>query len=773
MSNNKNISKHKIKYCYILLLSIILCPLLIINSNRELEKRRKEQLAKESEGAIQQRFFGRYLLTFDEGVEKICKKGSEDLKNYYVSKVDETLGLDKEEKENGETPEYINSLVDVIKGTTGQSENEMTDNLMTYGKHLIAPLACLAIAILAIPGWVLCCSCCCCNCCCCCCCNKPSCKFPFFIIAIVFYILVAGICLYGLITSNSIFRGLADTECSILQFFNETISGEAKNEKPKWAGIEGIKAIIQRVKDKIDTSRDSTVSSLEAQQDNITDHKNPLETALTNSKNYIKDNANCKQIGTSGDCYRLDITIENVYGGYIDAWKTEYEGIYQNSNSYLTNAISNFNTILGTDSQVVSSLNEVKSVVESIGSSINEVKTSVSDAVVEYSDYIDEYGKLGFKVFFSALVCIDAVIAAFMILLGFCSGKICNQCCFFRCGFKILIHLFWNILALLMIVTFFISFIFTLIGTLGKDLTFVMNFFISEDNLNQEEPGLFGSEGRQLFTCFIGDGNILEGNEQINLGQMTSFENLNDLIDNLESVENDFRRLRNQDNTYKSMMRLLNERVTYTKEDFSIKSESDEKKFSDLISQLNGISYVTTHNHKWGLRYTDGTSDSTYHYYNPKVSTVTDVYTTSLDTEANSKAEEIETAKLLVKIANHQSDPTHDKDYKTLTDGINDKYQEFLDSETCAIATFKAKIREFTNIFDIGEDGGIFDFVNCKFIDSNIKVLLRNLRKGVGNTFYTVGICLLLAGLSLAIAISFTILLVVIINKSVDENKKA
>jgi hypothetical protein len=221
------------------------------------------------------------------------------------------------------------------------------------------------------------------------------------------------------------------------------------------------------------------------------------------------------------------------------------------------------------------------------------------------------------------------------------------------------------------------------------------------------------------------------------------------------------------------MMRLLNERVTYTKEDFSIKLGSDEKKFSDLISQLNGISYVTTHNHKWGLRYTDGTSDSTYHYYNPKVSTVTDVYTTSLDTEANSKAEEIETAKLLVKIANHQSDPTHDKDYKTLTDGINDKYQEFLDSETCAIATFKAKIREFTNIFDIGEDGGIFDFVNCKFIDSNIKVLLRNLRKGVGNTFYTVGICLLLAGLSLAIAISFTILLVVIINKSVDENKKA
>ena len=772
MSNNKNISKHKIKYYHILLLSIILCPLLIINSNKVLEKRTEEQMAKKSEGAIKQRFFGRYLLTFDEGVEKICKKGSEELKNYYVSKVDETLGLDKEEKENGKNPEYINSLIDVIKGTTGKSENEMTDNLITYGKHLIVPLACLAIAILAIPGWVVCCSCCCCNCCCCCCCNKPSCKFPFFIVTIVFYILVAGICLYGLITSNSIFRGLADTECSILQFFNETISGEAKNEKPKWAGIEGIKTIIEKVKNKIDTSRELTVSTLTGQQSNITEHKTPLETALTNSKTNINDGANCKQIGAGSGCYRLDITIQNVYNSYIDAWKTEYEGIAQNSGTYLSNAITNFNTILGTDSQVVSSLDEVKSVIGSIGSSINEVKNSVSDVIVEYSDYIDEYGKLGFKVFFSALVCIDAVIAAFMILLGFCSGKICNKCCFFRCGFKILIHLFWNILALLMIVTLFIGFIFTLVGTLGKDLTYVVNFFISEENLNQEEPGLFGSEGKQLFTCFIGDGNILDGNENINLDQMTSFESLNNLIDNLDSVENDFRRLRNQENTYKIMMRLLNERVTYTKEDFSILSESNEKKFSDLISQLNGISYVTNHNHKWGLRYNDDTTDSTYHYYNPKDRTVTEVYTSSIDSNANSKAEEIETAKLLVQIANHQSTSAHANDYKTLTDGINEKYQEFLDAETCALTTFKAKIREFTNVFDIGEDGGIFDFVNCKFIDTNIKVLLRNLRKGVGKTFYTVGICLLLAGCSLAVAISFTILLVVIINKSVDENKK-
>ena len=83
------------------------------------------------------------------------------------------------------------------------------------------------------------------------------------------------------------------------------------------------------------------------------------------------------------------------------------------------------------------------------------------------------------------------------------------------------------------------------------------------------------------------------------------------------------------------------------------------------------------------------------------------------------------------------------------------------------------KMEVFLILFDdyIGENGGIFDFVNCKFIGSNIKVILKNLRKGVGSTFYSVGICLILAGCSLALSISFTILLVVIINSSVDSVK--
>ena len=65
------------------------------------------------------------------------------------------------------------------------------------------------------------------------------------------YLFVIGIYIYGLVKSNSIFRGLADTECSVLQFCNEVIEGENKEEKPKWVGISGIVNLLDSVENKI------------------------------------------------------------------------------------------------------------------------------------------------------------------------------------------------------------------------------------------------------------------------------------------------------------------------------------------------------------------------------------------------------------------------------------------------------------------------------------------------------------------------------------------
>ena len=98
-----------------------------------------------------------------------------------------------------------------------------------------------------------------------------------------------------------------------------------------------------------------------------------------------------------------------------------------------------------------------------------------------------------------------------------------------------------------------------------------------------------------------------------------------------------------------------------------------------------------------------------------------------------------------------------------------------MDAEIEALKTFRNKINDFIGIFDeyIGENGGLFDFVNCKFLGSDIKIILKNLKNGLGGKIYNIGIWFLLSGCSLAVAISFTILLITIINGSIDHYKSS
>ena len=780
MSDNKNI-KSKIKYYHIIILSILLCPLLIINSNKMQEKRAQEKLNKKADETFRKIIMGRYLVTFEEGIEQICNKGSDDLKNYYTSKVDNTLGLDEEsESDDEDNPEYINALINIIKESTGSnSENsDTTEDAKTYLMHLFGVIFFLAVAILAIPGWIVCCSCCCCNCCCCCCCKKPVCKLPFIIIAIVFYALVVAVCLYGLIKSNSIFTGLSDTECSVLQLFNETIEGEAKSDKPKWVGINGITNIFDEINAKIQNTGKETLSDLRTQKTTIENEKNEFENSLKDKSFAItNDNNNLQTIGSHE--YRLDITTTDIYGiyanqpsshtGFVKAWYTEYSLIAEQSKKYIDDASENFDKILS-GPQVTSSLNDVKDSVKSIGDSINDVKNSIADVIVDYSDTIDKYGKLGFNVVFGVLAGIDIIIAALMILLAFCSGEKCKYCCCFRCGFKIIIHILWNILALLMIITFFIGFIFTFVGAIGKDLVLVVNYFISESNLNQTEPVLFGSEGKKLSVCFNGDGDILKelsDEGEINLNDTNSFGNLRDLTGDLDSVQTDFRNLKQQTVTYNSMIEAIKERADY-KINFKViqkDSSSQYYELSSLLNELNNKNEVKSQNHKWSLTCTSGDTNC---------KTLKDdslnIYTQS---DTTNTVNIIKKIMVLVENQNNKAGTSATNNYRKLTDELKGKYDTFLESEIDAIEIFKTKINDLISIFEeyIGDNGGLFDFVNCKFIGSHIKIILKNLKNGLGGNFYNIGICFLLSGCSLAVAISFTILLITIINASVNEVK--
>ena len=72
----------------------------------------------------------------------------------------------------------------------------------------------------------------------------------------------------------------------------------------------------------------------------------------------------------------------------------------------------------------------------------------------------------------------------------------------------------------------------------------------------------------------------------------------------------------------------------------------------------------------------------------------------------------------------------------------------------------------------INKDEGIFSFIDCRFIGTNLKVMLKYLKSILGGNVKTIGFCLSVIGCSLGLSISSTILLIVIINIDIDNNKK-
>ena len=773
-----------IKYYQILLISIILSPLLIINSNNVLNRINQEKIDKEADIKFNKIIFGRNLESFQEGMDEICNRTSDELKNFYVNKAIETFdNAVTEEDSSDKNPEYINALIDIIKGATDDdSEKSLTDNGKTYGMHMFGVFLFLAIAILSIPGWIVCCSCCCCNCYCCCCCTKPVCKLPFFIITTVLYLLVIAVCAFGLIKSNSIFIGLSDTECSILKFCNEVIEGESSDQKPKWIGIDGIYGLLDSVIDKIDELGDSTLDQLRSKKAETKEIKDEFEALLqTNSEKIAKDDDGNKET-IEGNEYKLDISTKEIYGlfdntnkkasskeSFMGLWYEQYYLTANQSESSIDEATTKFTKVLEEDT-ITENLGKVNDSIKEIGDSIDGIKDGIAETIVQLSNYIDEYGKLGFKIFFAFLMGIDAAIAILMFLLFFFSGKLCNNCCICRCLFKFLLHLLWNIFAFFMIITFLIGFLFSFVGTIGKDLVYVVNYFIGESNLNKDKPTLFGEEGKKLNICFNGDGKILDEIDGLNPDEMNVFDELRTINHEIEDANRQFQDLKQEEGVYGEMMNQLKERADYTKTDFTMNAISDttsQKSYvlSDLIKQLNDAE------NSGGIEWSFNCEESTITCYNPKNTKVCDIYTAeSAQKEIGKKIDAITT---LVKIENNEvADKT--ENFKSLTEELKLKYDEFLNSEVAALNIFNNTIVDLTGIFEeyIGEGSGVFDFINCKFIGKNINVILSNLKNNLGGDIYKVGVCLLVAGSSMAISIIFTILLIVIINKSVDEAKK-
>ncbi len=726
MSAQNKKFKPKLKYYHIFLLAIIFCPFLMLNSN-SVNRRRK--LKKEHE--FVQNLFLRQL-DFTSDTDAICSKGSEELKNYYLTRDDDSIGIKSDKIENGSKEKYVDALINLIAGKGDSSEN-----VKEYVMHLIPVLIILVLAILSIPGWIALCSCSCCNCCCCCCCKKSICKLPFFIITSVFYAFVLGISIYGLSQSNSIFVGLADTECSILKFIDQVLSGEGENvPKPYWAGIDNIQNILTQTKTNIAKARTNYANDLNEKKGEITTAKTAFNTELKTQSDNVK--ANKKQINSIN--YKLDIVYE--FGEYtppvapsverqfsppvcfLNGWSVEFDEKEQRSSELMGNIETEFSKVV-TDSNVDDALNSGIDQIEPIKTSIDEVKNQISSIIIDYSDTIDQYGKLAFKIVFSVLMVLDAAIAALMAVMFFfslsCFDKCCGCC---RCLLKSLVHILWNILALLTILTLLIGFFCTLIGTLGRDLISVVSFLVSEDNLNGEEPILLTEAGDMLNKCINGDGDItgdlgLKDNQALN-----SMEDLKGYRNQILETKKDFNEaISTRPDYYYDFINRFKTRTDYTTTDIDLIKEgspNDKLNLGTYLSNLNAG--TSSKNEEWKIKCDEGyhtcedpqATHSNYFCIELKSciskSIQTDWYN-SADSTIKNHAEVLDAFIDSIKISNNGQDGSINK---ALTQ-LNTAYQNFIEAENNNLDVYKNTIEELTSIFEnVAGDGKLLSILNYK-----------------------------------------------------------
>ena len=478
--------------------------------------------------------------------EAVCSHASIELQEYYntsdLSKIDLDDGAIKcEDKDK----DYIKALIDIVKSLVGGDDedededgeddseerrnlrnlldSETQDNIKKYGSRVLPILVFMAFSILSLIGWIVCCFCNCCNCCCCCCCKKTNCKIPCFLFAYLFYAGVVGVCIYGVTQSNKIFTGLYNVECSIMQFFDTILFGESTDQSPKWIGIENVANILRNLNDEIiemsggdlELELDDKMERIEEQRDLFLPQLKTVHTkfypaddeTIPKQGYYIEYTTNDNKFIEVDSTNRLNLIGKYVldlipmFGKYDDEkqnftglnsiWNLEIAEIDRRAGDAMEEARRSFKSMLGDNlDKIEDGLSLGQDKLDKLRKPLDNVYNEISGSLYDSSELMNDYGESSVKYVFGTLAILNVILAVDMLLICCFSSKGFVNCCCCRCIVKFSVHLTWNILALLMIISFLVGSMLALIGRIGGDLMSVFSFVLSEDNFNDNNPVL-------------------------------------------------------------------------------------------------------------------------------------------------------------------------------------------------------------------------------------------------------------------------------------------
>ena len=713
-------------------------------------------------------------------------------------------------------------------------DEEGKENIKIYVDRILPMAVFLGIGILCIIGWLVCCFASCCNCCCCCCCKKEGCKIPCFIFTYIFYALVIAVCIYGLTQTNKIFTGIANTECSFMKFFDDILDGEEKEETPKWIGINGVSNMLNSLYDTIEDMENSDLNAnLESKIRDIDEERSNFMPELKSTyKNYYTDrndgidgvdpnvgyyveynnDAYIKESDSTtinyNDKYMLDIfnllgrydNDKQNYTGYLYLWDREISEIDNQASGTLNSAAGSFRNMLNENiGEIKRGLHSGITSLEELRKPFDDVYDVIADAIYDSSVYIDKYGKLSVQLVFGILAAMNLALGILVLLICLFSGQSCADCCCCRCICKCATHIIWNLLAFLMIIAFIIGSLLSLLGAIGSDMMSVFSYIVSEENFNKGDSAVIINkleEGKDILKeCFIGNGRLTE---LFNLSDVTDdFDIIQEKKNEIQGYMDEFRERMNYP-SYTYLKSLLENRLQFTEDTNLIlldpQSNTPEAQkiinLDKIIKKLNDS--TTGADEKWNLLegdkdkicikdQNDGFAKNSQNVLHPWTCEPyhRDWIEGSGNTDITNYAKIATDIIDLLKYAKGEIEPANNPNYKSyydILDELKGKYEVYLNKYMDVLEFFDDVIDQITSALEeaIGSNGqhDTFSFLDGKFIRNDLKILLKYLQYSLGEDIYTVGLCLVIVGFSLILSVSSTILLLVIINKSLESNKK-
>ena len=755
--------------------------------------------------------------SFISEVNKICGKASKNLKKYfetYDEAYKDISGISM--KQIDIYPAHIEALLDII-----EKDGKLKDNFLKYLKHALIAGFFLILGIISIFTWLCFSFFCCCNCCCCCCCKKVECKNKILFFSLLFDGVIIITCLIGIITSNTMFNSFEDVECSFMKFISEISNGENRPEGIKWTGFKKIISTFNNITSKVEEIKTAKQEALNTAYNNYLEKKQDFKNSLEDTYNELMDPDDpfSDIIFAPEMCFHIiqETTINVLDVGAIDILynygpvtnndkflyelNEKYDIKTEKADNYLNSSYQSFTHIFEENSIDIF-VDELKKNVKELRSSINKIKDKFVKYIIDYSDIIDNKGNYMVKICYIAVICLSILSGVSLVTMY----STVEECCYQKCGFgkgltKTLSHVSWNLMSIVMILSFFICGVIFLVSSIGKDLIDVISVILGQQNLFGRKPMVISTNSSNYFNvCIHGDGNLPE-----ELGiysedfALFEFDELNNLINAVDEAKSDLEQTETLINEYKSkiadrkifkgveiydfnasywmnmeeMITTFNELIKTEEGDMWTLGDTCPERGYELIPCPEDESEIIRKDlpedeiPKYCLNFEEWKTGYVKRYGPPAVLVLDVTYNTVL-----------KAAKYYVDAVNNITSHIKNSNMvRTLEEKINRveiAYNDSIDAELEALDVFNKTIYDMLSIFDNrgDEENSLFSFLRCEFIKDNILITFKYLQKAFGGKVQNFGITFVFASFAMFFSITFTILEIVVINVSLYLQKR-